>query len=200
MNVELWFPLPIGFQDLTSQNKTVTKEKVFAWLEKNDSKVIRSEKELQRTTYFNESDCFLDDANLHELKLEILKESAFYIETLGGKLPSKFRIQSWINIFDKNTFESQHAHYGSILSGCYYVECPSDSARFFVEDPIEVRRYWFNDKRLNFEERNDLSRDYIYYSPRSGLLLIFLPWMQHGVEIHNKNENRISIAFNLLFE
>jgi uncharacterized protein (TIGR02466 family) len=192
MHIENWFPVQIGHVDLDEEVRKATDAKVLAWLENNQPG--HHAEDTLRTTYFGEKD-LIQQAGLVELQEEILKACYIYLRTLGVAPPLSFSLESWVNVFDHNSSEQIHDHFGAILSGCYYVKAPEGSGSFFVPDPIGERRMWGTHTFLETEDCT--VKSHAIYEATPGRMLVFQSWMPHGVFRQAAQEPRISVAFNL---
>lgn len=105
-----------------------------------------------------------------------------------------FKIQSWVNINGKGHWNDVHNHCdnGVMLSGIFYVKCPENSGGIrFYDTRINVSKYY-----LNYYEED--RGNYMKINPHENLMLFFPPWIMHLVEPNQSDEERISIAFNIL--
>ena len=102
----------------------------------------------------------------------------------------------WINVnFYKDT-NMAHSHPNSIFSGSFYIETPKDSGSIVFRHPIQslLDAHWIN----NIVKYNEFNSSVWKFVPQENQLLIFPSWLEHYVEPNmNKNQERISIAFNL---
>ncbi len=96
----------------------------------------------------------------------------------------------------QGAYHADHVHEGAFVSGVYYAAVPSGSA------PLVLRRPRTDDE----SEISDESAD-IFHAPTEGDLVLFPPWVKHGVPVaeeqeeqHNNKANnnvaRVSFAFN----
>ena len=96
--------------------------------------------------------------------------------------------QSWINYNDKDTWHHKHAHPNSILSGVYYVQGNA---------PIEFYRassqFTFDFPCKEFVIEN-AGTWWVDIQPQD--LILFSSTLQHSVRKNEKDETRISLAFN----
>jgi len=97
----------------------------------------------------------------------------------------------WINVNPPGTYNTTHIHPGAQLSGIFYVKVPDNSGNIVFENTLE--------------QHNPLSQ-FLYgvptetasVTPTAGQTIIFNSHLPHSVELNMSNENRISIAFNIL--
>lgn len=86
----------------------------------------------------------------------------------------------------EGAYHKNHVHEGVILSGVYYCSIPDDSAPLVMYKPE------------NTECKND-EVDHQVILPVEGQMILFPPWLLHGVPraIRTTNAPRVSFAFNL---
>ena len=99
----------------------------------------------------------------------------------------------WVNINSKNSFNKEHDHPNSVLSGSFYVSIPNNEAIIFTK-PRGIDTWQLSCSHSSKE--TNLSCEEAHYKPVDGLLLVFPSWIVHRVETNNNEEERISIAFN----
>jgi hypothetical protein len=107
----------------------------------------------------------------------------------------KLTLQAWVNINGPGHWNTLHNHLDAhvLISGVYYVRVPLNSGDIIFYDPRflsnvgEYYRYYHSDEG-----------GYISMKPESNLLLFFPPSLMHMVGPNESQEERCSIAFNLL--
>lgn len=194
MQIETWFPTQVGFTQVPFDCLEVTKQKVDAWLTDNPDAIKPNDVESVKTTYHGPR-TFLEDANLLELREQIMMNVSKYMLMMGWKPKGNFALESWINLFEPNAVEQEHAHYSALLCGCFYLTAPEGSGRFVIKDPIDTRRQWLEGSNLPETEHTFPA---VQYDPLPGRMLVFQPWMKHSVSRNTGTETRISIAFNVV--
>lgn len=118
-----------------------------------------------------------------------------------GEKSSRLRIASmWANVNSSGGSNLVHSHQSPIadpnplvLSGCYYVKVPPKSGAFVMYDFFRPLRYI----QLPFQQMNMMNSHVLKIDPKEGSLLFFPAWMEHGVEVNESDEERLSIAFNV---
>lgn len=97
----------------------------------------------------------------------------------------------WINVNPPGSYNYAHIHPGAQLSGIFYVKVPLNSGAIVFDNNLA---------QLNplSQFMDDQGSDYHEVNPVEGQTLIFNSYVQHSVNINKSNENRISIAFNIL--
>ena len=99
----------------------------------------------------------------------------------------------------KGAYHANHVHEGVLVSGVYYAAVPSGSA------PLVLRRPKADDTRLNESQSKAIDEvTDVVLSPEEGNLVLFPPWVEHGVPVaeeqHPNDSNnlpRVSFAFNV---
>lgn len=190
MMFQEYSPLIIGMENIPNNIRDITKEKVYSYINSSDNSLHYPKTENVRTT-FSKDENFLETANLQELKELITANAITHLFAIGHDIRD-FYIVSWLNVFGKNSLEQEHYHFGSLLSGTYYVnsENTNDSGCFSIPDQIPQREQYRIQNKLPI-------KDHHLITPVSGLLITFEPWIRHGVIANKTDTDRISIAFNI---
>jgi uncharacterized protein (TIGR02466 family) len=103
----------------------------------------------------------------------------------------------WININKKNHYNKMHIHPSSILSGCYYAATPPQSGGIVFHNRPETSYILAELIRVGAKNTNFTTTAQAC-EPKAGGVLVFPGWLQHSVEENRSEEDRISIAFNLM--
>ena len=128
---------------------------------------------------------------------EWVDKVAHKVPTLDEKPISKLTLYTWANINRKGNYNKRHVHMdpGIFLCGVYYVKAPENSGNIRFFDPrgplmgsMQDHNYFFGGHAHQF------------ITPKEGLLLFFPSWLEHDVEPNNSDEDRISIAFNVVVD
>jgi uncharacterized protein (TIGR02466 family) len=103
----------------------------------------------------------------------------------------------WINVNRNGNYNVSHNHPGCFLSAVWYVTAPKNCGSLIFESPDESATTWgkFIDLGMGVTDVNYNTWEEV---PEVGKLIIFPAWMKHRVETNQSNEDRVSIAFNLL--
>jgi len=136
-----------------------------------------------------------DAPEVSKLKHALQTESELYFHLLGGASSSVISslIQGGIASLDiwaaiqkgEGAYHKDHVHEDVLLSGVYYAKVPEGSAPIIFHKPA-----------LNSEIN---SKDSVTIYPKEGQVIIFPPWLLHGVPMseNENNPSRVSYAFNL---
>jgi uncharacterized protein (TIGR02466 family) len=87
-----------------------------------------------------------------------------------------------------------HVHEGAVLSGVYYSSCPLGCA------PLVFRRPGAQFNSIGCIPDEDAKEDYVLLHPKEGDLVLFPPWLEHGVpntKPDSSDRPRVSWPFNL---
>jgi uncharacterized protein (TIGR02466 family) len=102
----------------------------------------------------------------------------------------------WANINRKGHAHTMHTHPNNFLSGVYYVKTPARSGRIVFGDPrpaaSAITPTLAENTRFNSNEMS--------FEPEDGKLILFNSWLPHFVELNRSEEERISIAFNVMLK
>jgi uncharacterized protein (TIGR02466 family) len=107
-----------------------------------------------------------------------------------GRGQHPFELQSWINLHDRGGFNFLHLHEGSLLSGSFYLQVPPGAGDFVIRDP--------RPGTIHSCVKGSVPNGHtdVHLTPSAGLLVLFPCWLEHYVEPHDGDVERITIAFN----
>ena len=99
----------------------------------------------------------------------------------------------WLNINSPNSYNSQHDHPFTCLSGCFYIATPEKSGDIIFHNNYLIQCYmkaehmteygWYNSTEWTLPAKEN----YFY---------VFPAWLHHSVERNNSSKDRISISIN----
>jgi len=102
----------------------------------------------------------------------------------------------WINSNNKNDYNLLHNHDDSNISGVYYIKAPENSGRIVFQNGDLTKMN--SNNQYCFDDANFYSR---YFVPvKQYDLILFSSETFHYVEPNRSNEERISVAFNLILK
>ena len=128
-----------------------------------------------------------------ELVKEINNEFTMFQNEYMKYTNNNFEITtSWATITKPKQESNFHNHFNSMYSGIFYINTPKNSGNIMFED--------FRDKRYNLEpnEHNDYNSHAYMFEPKPGMLILFPSEVHHKILKNNSNEDRYSIAFNMI--
>ena len=99
----------------------------------------------------------------------------------------------------KGAYHADHVHEGVLISGVYYAAVPCGSAPLVLRRPKPDETRTDEVQTMQTEEKTD-----VILSPEEGNLVLFPPWVEHGVPVAKEqqvdvsnNLSRVSFAFNV---
>ena len=112
------------------------------------------------------------------------------------KIPSEGIVVTncWVNVNYQGYAHHRHTHPNNLLSGVYYVKTPPGSGKIVFEDPRPQAGVLVP----SFSEITPQNSARHSFEVAEGRLLFFPSWLQHSVEAQAAEEERISIAFNMV--
>eukprot|EP00532_Pseudo-nitzschia_australis_P001072 CAMPEP_0168182940 /NCGR_PEP_ID=MMETSP0139_2-20121125/12171_1 /TAXON_ID=44445 /ORGANISM="Pseudo-nitzschia australis, Strain 10249 10 AB" /LENGTH=315 /DNA_ID=CAMNT_0008103923 /DNA_START=146 /DNA_END=1090 /DNA_ORIENTATION=- len=148
---------------------------------------------------------------------------AYYLEKLCGAKPladllllgtGECSIDMWAAVQrGKGAYHADHVHEGALVSGVYYASVPSGSAPLVLRKPKANLNHRIDEElpQLAQQTKNDDDDDGqvsdVIISPAEGNLVLFPPWVEHGVPLAGEqqdeyedssiNDPRVSFAFNV---
>lgn len=186
MHTELWFPSVVWSSICHVVDNSDIKEYAYDRKRNDVGNIISNYGGWQST------DIRTGDHHEIDALVEHLDHEMNWCAQQVGLLP--LQIQNlWININPPGSYNEQHDHQGSILSGVYYVDADegqgnlvfdrTDSANFFVLPKDTDKMTYFTSPRA-------------MYKGKTNALYIFPSWMRHSVQGNTTHRDRISISFN----
>ena len=130
---------------------------------------------------------------------ETIKENLFVKPTLEyiKQFNRNYKIELsnfWINSNNKNDYNLMHNHSGANISGVYYIQVPENSGRIVFQNGDLTKMSSIN----QFDDINFHAR---YFVPINEYdLILFSSDTLHFTEPNRSNDERISIAFNLILK
>ena len=116
-------------------------------------------------------------------------------ETIG--YDAKFAITtSWITLTTKNTKSQTHIHKNSFWSGVYYFDDTygDKAGSLSLRNPI----HQLSSFSPNCKELTSVTATEIYIKPKSNMLVMFPSYVYHEVALHEEDNDRHSLAFNVM--
>lgn len=102
----------------------------------------------------------------------------------------------WANLNPPLGYNPSHIHPNNYLSGVYYVSIPGNEGAISFEDPRSQSQVIMPMVR----EQTPLNGNMVTFRVKSGRFVLFPAWLPHSVPLNQSEGNRISIAFNLMFQ
>ena len=123
----------------------------------------------------------------------IRKEIDNHVREYCAELEWEFReywMESWFTRYKKGDYSDVHRHGDSDISGVYFYKTNGhDGDLFFLSPtaPLSIAKCY---------HQNGLK---ISHQPQEGKMILFPGWLQHGVNVNNTDNIRMSLAFNIRF-
>lgn len=191
MPTENWFPTPIFAHELTGDNLDIIQNELSTALN-----AIKQSSELSpwgdavNTTFNFQGTNDIDTHNLVNFKSMILSAIDEYTKSIGYNGPRFSIYESWFNFSSNGSFQYDHVHAGSRISGVYYFSATEEDGAIRFQNPNPY---------VHFDgfPADGMPTESVSYKPKTGRLLLFPSWLTHRVNINNTTHERISIAINL---
>ena len=119
------------------------------------------------------------------LKSTIWERASVYMSRLGRGSLNASELFLWATACESCISHLPHVHEDSLISGTYYVNVPKGSGSLMFQDPRGAI--------TPFGGKHE-------HVPESGQIIMFPPWLQHGVSPSclESNEIRVSLSFNII--
>jgi uncharacterized protein (TIGR02466 family) len=139
----------------------------------------------------------LNTIELQPLIKNIKNNLVHYIKDCGFKTNLSYEIQSmWSVVNSYKDYNNIHNHPNCLFSGVYYVKTPENCGVLEFINPVSEINYHWSGKHI--ESYNNANSALWYLPIEQGNLYFFPSWSYHQVKPNlNKNEDRISISFNI---
>lgn len=142
------------------------------------------------------------ETNIHELPefqpvLPFIHFAADQIlDFLGIQKSPLFVTGCWGNFGPTGTSHHEHSHPNNFLSGVYYVRAPKGGNTINFIDP----RPQAHVLAPPVAKKTTHTASLVNIDLAPGRLIFFPAWVRHSVDANKSDEERLSIAFNLMFE
>jgi hypothetical protein len=112
-----------------------------------------------------------------------------YCEELGFSF-RPFKLYSWFTKNDPGDYLQIHHHNDVDITGTYYFQSTGDDGELFFESPVGPAPH-----SLCFSGEHTR----IYSQSKTGKLILFPGWINHGVLKNTSSSTRIGLSFNVSF-
>ena len=122
-----------------------------------------------------------------------------YAQQIGADIDIadyEFEANAWVNINKKGGFNSIHTHGRFHISGVYYVKQPA--VKTGQSGMIEFVNSRF-DHHIYQELNTNAFAPKVSMRPKAGEMIVFPSTLLHSVYPNDSDEERITIAWNLIF-
>jgi|TARA_R110002020_G_scaffold30805_4_gene96770 uncharacterized protein (TIGR02466 family) len=189
MNIEQFFPTPVGFSKNTNHSKIKNKI-IKACLDiKNKtnsggnnwaSKVYNT----CRTYNIHENNSFKE---INHYIFSEVNNFAHSLNFTGHKVACS---SSWFNVYKKYDYQEYHDHQGEDISVVYFLKGSKKTGDLIFKSP-EIPGVF-----SLFDPNNHLTFKHVRIKPEQGLLVLFKSNLIHCVDQNKTNETRMSLAYN----
>ncbi|MCG8416039.1 MAG: 2OG-Fe(II) oxygenase family protein [Pseudomonadales bacterium] len=106
-----------------------------------------------------------------------------------------FNLQAWANINPPGASNKIHFHANCHFSGIYYIslKAPECGSIFFRDPRVASRMLTYP-----IAKPTEFTTEEVRMKPEEGRMYVFPGWLEHGVEENRSDQDRVSIAFNVL--
>ena len=122
---------------------------------------------------------------------EINKCIRHYCDTAQLRYPAVY--DSWVNILSDKGSVGAHRHYGSVISGAFYMDVEEGSSSIYFINPNEGFKMIEVEYVTSYE--NEFNPNIYSFSPKPLQLVLFPGWILHYVGINNTSR-RVTLSFN----
>ncbi len=106
-----------------------------------------------------------------------------------------FYHQAWVNMSPPGASNQVHFHANCHFSGVYYLSLKApECGSIYFRDPRVASRMM----PYPATQQTGFTASEVRMPPEEGRLYIFPGWLEHGVEVNQSQQDRISISFNVL--
>ena len=181
------FPEPVCFSKL---ERSLTKQE----LKTLDKYKKETKNNLGNTITI--SNYILENKTLKNLKKDLHKKVIDYFNevvcTSNSIIP--YITQSWLNYTEPGQFHHRHEHSNSYVSGVFYVSADKEV------DRIQFYKTAHEEIQLAVSKYNLFNATTWQYPVQTGDVLLFPPYLTHGVEKKKGTNLRITLSFNVFFK
>ena len=192
-NLENLFPTPVTIVNFNNVDFSLYASKVVDSLSPEEVKHMK-----ERGIGTTSDDLHLKDEFKDLTTLINTEAMQFFNDVLGLDERDLTMTTMWSNVQMNQARHHVHQHPNSFYSGVIYLEIPEreniDPGWLFFVDPRPAKNMW----QADYKKPNQLSDRSYGFKPKTGTLLLFPSWLEHGTEVCvlNNNERRISLSFN----
>lgn len=130
-----------------------------------------------------------------DLNLRIIQVCQRIAESQNFMPNMVFQHQAWLNFNQPGASNKLHYHPNCHFSGIYYIslKAPECGSIYFRDPRIASRMLPYPST-----EPTEFTAEELRMPPQEGRMYVFPGWLEHGVEVNDSDQDRISIAFNVL--
>jgi uncharacterized protein (TIGR02466 family) len=192
MAIRECFPTPIWSIDLEPGHAARLNAKLKAEIDR----LIEPRPSLQPGTNWQTDPILHELPEFAELTDLIMKAAGAAADILKLKSRQFAVTGCWANVNPPGGRNSAHTHPNNYLSGVYYVETPEGEGRIVFDDP-RPQAFVMMPPVTQFTK---FTGNNVNFEVKPGRLVLFPSWLQHSVPTNKSAGDRITIAFNLMFQ
>ena len=191
---QMMFPTPLyRIENLPNVNRDAIEEVCYTRRQFDQGRVVSNRNGWQSSD--------LVEAEYKHLPITSLWDACIDVSTIIGEkagLASKYQHSvgtSWINVNSKaDHYNQYHCHPGTYLACVYYVNCSEGSGDIVFCDP----RAGHAANVLHHDKLTSVNAVEVNVQPKQGELILFPGWLYHFVTQNTDDEDRITIATNIV--
>jgi len=143
------------------------------------------------------TDNFVHDKRIEPLRLFILNSVLQVLNQQGYDLRNGVvnMLDMWCQEHHMRSGMDYHVHNGAVMSGFYFIDCPSEDSKLIFHDPRSAKVF----SSLPELNENNLTSasNIINYIPKPGMLVFANSWLPHSVLKNTSNKEFRFIHFNV---
>ncbi len=133
-------------------------------------------------------------SDFEEINLRILQICQRIAESQHFMPNVVLQHQAWVNISPPGASNQIHYHANCHFSGVYYISLKApECGSIFFRDPRVASRMF----TAPITQQTDFTAEEVRMRPEEGRIYVFPGWIEHGVEINESDQDRVSISFNV---
>jgi len=105
---------------------------------------------------------------------------------------------AWVNVNKRGDYNIPHVHPRTCFSGVFYVKTPKDCGDLYLRNPSSSLEHVI--PQVCIEQYNMFTATSVRILPEARKLVIFPSWILHYVTANQADSDRISMAFNTIFQ
>tara|TARA_R100001463_G_scaffold7890_3_gene24823 strand:- start:74 stop:676 length:603 start_codon:yes stop_codon:yes gene_type:complete len=184
---DLLFPTTIHWYDNVLEPEYI--DSMIEYLETEGADKIKFGHQLQTKPDIHKHNKF------KVLTEKVMSLSKIYFNEMNWLYDDYVITDMWGTISPANHYHRPHTHSNNILSGVFYLK--SDEAASIVFDDPRQQAHVLAPKTKQWQLNNAAKWQ---YPSKVNRLILFPSYLLHHVPVNTSTENRISVAFNLMFK
>ena len=141
---------------------------------------------------------FIDDEHLVNLRTEIIKRCSFILDDQGYDISNYelFFTEFWAQEHLTGSGHERHVHGDNVLTGFYFIKCPANGCRLVIYEPRPAKEFSTYLPEKNNSVASHASQ-IINFTPEIGQLTIFNAFIPHSFTRNESEDSSIFIHFNV---